>query len=475
MDLLRRFGHLALGVGRLESHHLGRGAAKRHAPITRDTRRYPAMKSNEHIQVDWRSRQLLLVYAILPFAFAFATYLLTRFLYYDAAKEWDVPGWYIAGVLIGAIYVFVTACYFYEKFVVPHRRAAQGPHSIYSNIYIWMVQWCTPALWVQAFVILGFCITIDRAPFQPGVYTHPYMYGKVYAEYVDPRLDQAARAPVLDQARQYLDPKKFESGPEGKVPDGEVEGAIYKIPFLIALAFSFLGTLIYTLRDIALRFYTSDLYSKTLVGYVIRFLFAPIVCLVIAYSLSERWPSALAPLLFFAIGLLPQRWIQYIFEITRRYTGLKKRRGNELSLDQIAGMTEYMAYRFDEIGISDAQNLAYVDLRYLRSNVGMGYGDRLLCDFVAQAILLVHLKEDFAKLQGYGIRDIVSFENVVKVGNYVELARTMGMAPEKFRALLHVCADEAMRTRVAELRRCYQHHLPEGDIREFIPQTVMAG
>ena len=329
-----------------------------------------------------------------------------------------------------------------------------------------MVQWCTPALWVQAFVILGFCITIDRAPFQPGVYTHPYMYGKVYAEYVDPR---------LDQARQYLDPKKFESGPEGKVPDGEVEGAIYKIPFLIALAFSFLGTLIYTLRDIALRFYTSDLYSKTLVGYVIRFLFAPIVCLVIAYSLSERWPSALAPLLFFAIGLLPQRWIQYIFEITRRYTGLKKRRGNELSLDQIAGMTEYMAYRFDEIGISDAQNLAYVDLRYLRSNVGMGYGDRLLCDFVAQAILLVHLKEDFAKLQGYGIRDIVSFENVVKVGNYVELARTMGMAPEKFRALLHVCADEAMRTRVAELRRCYQHHLPEGDIREFIPQTVMAG
>lgn len=434
------------------------------------------MKSTEHTQDGWRSRQLLIVYTILPFIYAFVTYLLTRFLYRDAfTKEWDVPGWFIAGVLIGAIYVFVTACYFYEKFVVPHRRATQGPHSIYSNIYVWMAQWCAPALWVQAFVVLGFCITIARAPFYPIVYTHPYLYGKVYTEYVKPQTDPAAKASVLDQARQYLDPSRYTPDQEGPVPDSEVEGAIYKIPFLIALAFSFLGTLIYTLRDIALRFYTSDLYSKTLVGYVIRFLFAPIVCLVIAYSLSERWPSALAPLLFFAIGLLPQRWIQYISEIARRYTGLRKRRGNELSLDQIAGMTEYMVYRFDEIGISDAQNLAYVDLRYLRSNVGMGYGDRLLCDFVSQAILLVHLKEDFAKLQGYGIRDIVAFENVVKAGNYVELARTMGIAPEKFRALLHVCADEAMRTRVAELRKFYHQHHPEAAIREFTPQPVLAG
>lgn len=84
-----------------------------------------------------------------------------------------------------------------------------------------------------------------------------------------------------------------------------------------------------------------------------------------------------------------------------------------MPLGVIQGITDYAGYRLRELGIEDAQNLAYCDLNYLLKN---WFNDRMLCDFVAQSLLFIQLKEDFAKLQNAGVRNIIAFKNILSDG-----------------------------------------------------------
>jgi hypothetical protein len=159
---------------------------------------------------------------------------------------------------------------------------------------------------------------------------------------------------------------------------GPPEVSINKIPYLIAIGFGFLGTLIYTLLG-----------SK------------------------------------------------------------KRQEKQEVSLSMLQGMSDYMIYRFNEIGIDDAQNLALADLDFLHENVG--YGSRLLCDFVAQAILLVHLREYFAALQAAGIRNVICFRQVVNTTTYKDLATLLKIPAEILLAFLNMLETDQMRERVKAL------------------------
>ena len=70
---------------------------------------------------------------------------------------------------------------------------------------------------------------------------------------------------------------------------------------------------------------------------------------------------------------------------------LKKGKTDEVPLNLIQGMTDYKIYRFREVGVGDAQNLANMDLSGMYKNLAYNY--RLLCDFVSQAILLIYAKD----------------------------------------------------------------------------------
>jgi len=226
---------------------------------------------------------------------------------------------------------------------------------------------------------------------------------------------------------------------------------IYKIPFYIALTFSFLGALIYSLNDTVYRFFISDLYPKTFVGYLVRFIFAPALSLVIAYYLMNDWWINGAPILFFLVGFFPQVAMRYIEEKARSFLRLKKERRHEIPLGHLQGVTDYIIYRFREIGVGDAQNLAYSDLNYLRKN---WFNDRQLCDFVAQALLLIHLKEHFHDLQSSGIRNIVSFKNVITdLEACEECSIKMGFSAEKLGVVFKLINSKPLKDRIEAIER----------------------
>lgn len=234
-----------------------------------------------------------------------------------------------------------------------------------------------------------------------------------------------------------------------------IEAQIFQIPFIIALTFSFLGTLIYTLKEVAFRLYTKDLYPNSLVNFVIRFLMAPAVSMVIAYFWMDEWASFAAPMVFFVIGFFPQIAVQYIERKTEEIIGVSGHKDrNTLSLNQLQGMTEYLSYRFKEIGIGDAQNLAYVDLPHLDNNIG--YGRRLLVDMVSQALLLVHFQDKFSELQKFGIRNIISFRTIINASKdkdklIDEIADKSQMSRERIEGVHYLVNEGILQERVTTL------------------------
>jgi hypothetical protein len=373
----------------------------------------------------------------------------------------------VTGLIIGAIFVFVTGYYFYDTFIVPYRQERAMPRGGYQNIYVWMVQWIVPTLFLQAFVILGFWVSIERVPIMGDVYTSAYKYGLIYKHYNSVYQSTGSNLRLSkEDFKQYVSEKKLQEKLK-KVPiEIDYEAELYKIPFYIAFAFSFLGTLIYTLQDLSYRFFTSDLYAKTLVRYVIRFLIAPSFCIVLAYYAMNDWWVNAAPVVFFLVGLFPHMAVKFVEEKARNIFQLKKEETVPLPLGRLEGMTEYIIYRFREIGIDDAQNLAFVDLSYLRNN--MGYSDGLLCDFVAQAMLLIYLRDEFSKLQAFSIRDIIAFQHIVTEDNYQEKAQAMGIPKEKLRGLLDLLKEEIVINRINSVKTCMVHSEQVGRLRRAV-------
>jgi hypothetical protein len=362
--------------------------------------------------------------------------------------EWHMftPPWYVAASIIGSIYFFVGLFYFYEKFIVPFKQEPRRAGLPGPGLLTVTLQWFVPMFLVHVFVVLGAFMTIERSPTEETIFTHAYMYGVIFARNASGIVGETTDPWAA--AEKYT--KYLKKSPPQAGPPEPPEARIYKIPYLIALAFGFLGTLIYTLTDLTRRFYTADLYPKTYVNYTIRFIFAPALCLVIAYSVAGNWPVQLAPIIFFFIGHFPNRGMQFIEEKASSVLGATRRRDKQdVPLSMLQGMSDYMIYRFSEIGIDDAQNLALVDLDFLQENVG--YGSRLLCDFVAQAILLVHLREYFSTLQAAGIRNVICFRQVVTPNTYRDLATLLKIPPEILLAFLNILATDQMRERVAAL------------------------
>jgi hypothetical protein len=382
--------------------------------------------------------------------------------------------WLTTGLLIGLIYPLVAFYYFYSGYFVPYHQEKRRVNVEGGGLAMLLFQWMLPIFIIQVFICLAFWLTINRVPTVKTLYTNPYQYGLLYKqlnaldmEKTKPGNADAVKIFLADSAA-YFKPQappavkdaaetprqgEKEASKEPQAPDPKVtQLVIFTIPFYIAVTFGFLGSLIYTLRDIGYRFYTEDLQPRTFVNYIIRFLFAVVICIVIAYFLMNDWWVNAAPLLFFFIGYFPDRGMQYIEETAMKVINFKKDTRLDLPLGLIQGTNDYLIYRFKEIGIHDIQNLAYVDLNDLRAN--MGYGTGLLCDFVAQALLLVHLKDHFATLQAFGIRNIVYFRRIVKRDNYQNLAKAMGIPEEKLLNTLEVISTEPMRKRLDDLETC---------------------
>lgn len=450
-----------------------------------------------------QTRAMITFLSILILYFALIIFLIFYFYYRSDAPKNAFKIWW-AGLIIGGIYVCISLYYFYEHLLSPYvkeSRTIEGKEIfsrkgsiitiISPNIYSWMIQWIVPALLIQVFVIFGFFLTIQKSQDKPvltgSTYSSSAIQGSIYrrlqsisntpaTSFNDEKIEEMfKRARFIEtEFSGYFDNTNFYNG-EGKERyitkiTKDLEVPINTIPYKIAITFGFLGTLIYTLTNIVSRLNSHDLYPYALINYLVRFIFAPTICVVLAYLVMDNFPVFLTPVIFFFIGYFPQRALQYIEEKARDVLSLpKEETGQAIPLSMIQGMTDYIIYRFKEIGISDAQTLAYSDLPTLKNN--LGYSDRQICDFVAQALLLIYLKDDFGKLQLFGIRTIINFKDTINMENYKNIAQILGIAPEKLAGMLKLISAEGMDNRIQTLKSLIRAY----DQREKERRTLVFG
>jgi len=370
----------------------------------------------------------------------------------------------VPGLVIGALFPFISLLYFYRHYI---RESKVKFPSIFN--------WLLPAFFIHIIIIFGFIITLDKGPGSKApspryIYTSFYDYGRIFKSFQ--KVEEPIKGDIIGYIKKdglkkdefntlfsYYSPyfREIKITDQGEVLKkfAELAGEINQIPFFIAFAFGFLGALIFCLRDAIIRFNSDDLYPKTYVFYIVRFIVSATLAVTLAYFIMDDWPTVIAPLVFFLIGYFPDRAITYLDERFTRFLGIKTTKYKPIPLSMIQGLTDYKVSRLREIGVADAQNLAVANIKHLESN--LPFGKTMLCDWIAQSILLLHFPDNVESLRHLGIRTILDFKQCL-LDKQKEAIETFSgkscLEIAQLESVLDILSLKHVKARMAELEQC---------------------
>ena len=200
------------------------------------------------------------------------------------------------------------------------------------------------------------------------------------------------------------------------------------------IGFAFLGGFIWSAGNIIRRMIAYDLSPNVYYSAGIRMILASVVALVLSFILgaesSENFVSlnASLPAISLLTGMFPERVLQYLVSLYKRYVGGENEITKQLSLYNIEGISLQHKERLEEIGIDNAQNLATSSLTQLL--IETPFEARQLLDWIGQAKLLCYVKGDIDKFRSVGIRSIFdlhkgqkSREAIMEISDSIEIHR----------------------------------------------------
>ena len=355
------------------------------------------------------------------------------------------------GVIIGTLFPGIYFLYLYDNYVKHGKYDSKSLRS-----------WILPSVFLHIIVIFGFMFTLSTKDFKRIMYTSSYEYGRLFESF------NAEENKILLFPKHYFkddgdkhdefmllysyysshfkEPGSYKSEKRPKDKNGtgpveaiersrkfaELSARIKEIPFRIAFTFGFLGALIFGLRNAVYRANNRDLYPKTYIFYIIRFIVSGSLAVALASLVLDSFPLILAPVLFFAIGYFPERAIVYIDAQMSRHLRVETARQDETSLNSIQGITPDKALRLQEIGIQDIQNMAVADTDELSAK--LPYPKAMLDDWKAQGILLLQLPNKVTALRDLGIRTIMDLK---KYASHPEdIAGELAMKPSQIKNVI---------------------------------------
>lgn len=188
-----------------------------------------------------------------------------------------------------------------------------------------------------------------------------------------------------------------------KVPGGDAQEG------LRGLVFAGYGVFVYTLSLLIYRMNAAALSSEFLIGSALR----AIITLVLGFTAGvvDVFAFATQPqtlFLYFVIGAFPSWALE---ALRRRVKALFKPNapGEErLSLEFVDGITDQVAERLDELGISDIQHLATSEPGEL--SLRTLYPMTRIMDWMDQAILIGYLREKIVVARQVGIHGAIDMQ-----------------------------------------------------------------
>ena len=182
---------------------------------------------------------------------------------------------------------------------------------------------------------------------------------------------------------------------------------------LAVLTFAFLGGFIWSAQNIIRRLIAIDLAPSVYYSAGVRIILASAVALVLTFIIGEEsstnlvnFKSSLTAIAFLT-GMFPERFLQYLIKLFKKYVNPDPLNTELLSLYRIEGISMSHKERLEEIGIDNAQNLATASLTQLC--IETPFEARMLLDWIGQAKLLCYAKASIDDLRAAGIRTVFDF------------------------------------------------------------------
>ncbi len=223
----------------------------------------------------------------------------------------------------------------------------------------------------------------------------------------------------------------------------ENQNLIYQSLSVISMAF--LGGFLWSAQNIIRRMVAYDLSPSVYYTAGIRIILASVIALVLSFVIGAdsstnfiSFQSSLGAISFLT-GMFPERVLNYIINLYKRFVSPDELNENILSLYKIEGISLAHRERLAEIGIDNAQNLATTSLTKLL--IETPYGARQVLDWIGQAKLLCYAKENIEPLRQVGIRSVF---DLMKVRQSREGIREISDAVGINSPLLQVIHDQVV-------------------------------
>src|SRR5215469_1447347 len=158
------------------------------------------------------------------------------------------------------------------------------------------------------------------------------------------------------------------------------------------LLYAFIGVFVFNLGTMIRRLYLADISEQVFWGGVNRLLLSMGLALVIMKSGFQNWGAEF----YFSIGFLANIVLNWLLENALKLLNVTQPRQDELPLQMVRGINLWKAYRLEEEGIDNVQNLATADVVDLV--VRTHYSARTLIDWIDQSIVLSRLTSDQVKI-----------------------------------------------------------------------------
>jgi len=184
--------------------------------------------------------------------------------------------------------------------------------------------------------------------------------------------DSYLKMRFVEKSNAWVFPKEFV---EGSVP----------------LLYAFVGVFVFNLGTMIRRLYLADISEQVFWGAVNRLLLSMGLAMVIMKSGLQNW----GPEFYFSIGFLANIVLDWLLEKALKLLNVTQPRQDELPLQMVRGINIWKAYRLEEEGIDNVQNLATADVVDLV--VRTHYSARTLIDWIDQSIVLSRLTTDQVK------------------------------------------------------------------------------
>jgi hypothetical protein len=201
---------------------------------------------------------------------------------------------------------------------------------------------------------------------------------------------------------------------------------VYQTQTLVAMAYAFLGWMVWTFGTIFDRASALQLFPSTFNRLLIRLVIAILVAAV-ARHLVDAAPDIAEfsgiPVLSFVIGMFPERGIKLITSTFEKWFR-SSRHSEDFNLELIEGISPGMTYRLEEIAIESGASLTCANPFAIFDASVTPMSE--IVDWIAQAHLLLLLKADrFQAMQKIGCRTIFDLLRLIKGPSGVASLRTL--------------------------------------------------